>query len=346
MNLIDRYIHAVGRQLPRKDREDIQIEIRSLLEDTLDNYAAKQGRDIDDEMVVAVLEEFGSPQAIAQSYAPQKAYLIGPEMFPAFKVGVLIYAGVVTLFYLLSLVFSVGTSQNVLSEFIQAVFQVAPDYLSALVRVLGTMVIIFAVLERILPEKEPEPEQWDPLELPEIDDYSEVNRLGLVLETAVTIALLLLLNFFPEKIGITIIHDSQVTFVPLLGPSYTNFLLAINIWWLLSIVLNIIVLNRGLWTRATRWAEVGINMLGVFVLYRIFVDGNFFSFNPTWITEISSNAAELVESLTPFFSLFTKGIIGFILFITIIEIIQQLYKLLFKYPGQLGQEANVGKLVQ
>ncbi len=344
MNLIDRYIHAVGRQLPRKDRDDIQTEIRSLLEDTLDNYAQKQGRDIDEEMVVAVLEEFGSPQEIAQSYAPQDTYLIGPTMFPAFKMGVVIYGGIVTVFYLLTVAFSVRLSPSFSRDFFQTISRITPDYLSSMVQVLATMVIIFAILERVLPKKEAEAEEWDPQDLPEIDDYAEMNRLGLVVETAVTIALLVLLNIFPEKIGITIIHDSQLTFVPFLGPSYTNFLLAINMWWLLSIVLNLFVLNRGHWSRATRWAEVGVNIVGVFVLYQIFLDDNFFSLNPIWITEITSDAAELAESLTPLFSLFTKGIVGIILFFSIIEIMQQVYRLLFKNTGQLGHSEKVSTL--
>ena len=36
MDLIDRYVHEVGRYLPRKNRADIQAELRSLLIDTLE----------------------------------------------------------------------------------------------------------------------------------------------------------------------------------------------------------------------------------------------------------------------------------------------------------------------
>ena len=36
MNIIDRYLHEVGRFLPRKNREDILAEIRSHLSDTLE----------------------------------------------------------------------------------------------------------------------------------------------------------------------------------------------------------------------------------------------------------------------------------------------------------------------
>ena len=36
MNLIDRYIAEVGRHLPEKDRSDIEAEIRSMMEDMLE----------------------------------------------------------------------------------------------------------------------------------------------------------------------------------------------------------------------------------------------------------------------------------------------------------------------
>lgn len=34
--MIERYVHEVGRHLPRKNREDIQMELHSLLQDTLE----------------------------------------------------------------------------------------------------------------------------------------------------------------------------------------------------------------------------------------------------------------------------------------------------------------------
>jgi uncharacterized protein (UPF0216 family) len=36
MNLIDKYIAEVGKHLPRRNRSDIEAEIRSTLEDMLD----------------------------------------------------------------------------------------------------------------------------------------------------------------------------------------------------------------------------------------------------------------------------------------------------------------------
>ncbi|MGZ9224021.1 MAG: hypothetical protein ACXW4M_00545 [Anaerolineales bacterium] len=40
MSLIDRYIAEVGRHLPEKDRSDIEAEIRSTLEDMIEERGA------------------------------------------------------------------------------------------------------------------------------------------------------------------------------------------------------------------------------------------------------------------------------------------------------------------
>jgi uncharacterized protein (UPF0216 family) len=45
MNLIDKYITEVGKHLPRKNRADIEAEIRSTLEDMLEERSAGARRE-------------------------------------------------------------------------------------------------------------------------------------------------------------------------------------------------------------------------------------------------------------------------------------------------------------
>jgi len=71
-----------GRQLPRNKRADIEAELRSALTDSLE--ARSQGEPTQDQ-VVAVLKEFGRPEKVAASYWPEGQYLIGPRLFPLFR---------------------------------------------------------------------------------------------------------------------------------------------------------------------------------------------------------------------------------------------------------------------
>ena len=67
-NLIETYVSEVGRQLPQKNRADIEAEIRSVLQDMLDERSKQTGRTIDNDLILEVLQEYGSPEKIAVSY--------------------------------------------------------------------------------------------------------------------------------------------------------------------------------------------------------------------------------------------------------------------------------------
>ncbi len=83
MNLIDKYIAEVGKHLPRKNRADIEAEIRSTLEDMLDERTQGKGS-ADETTVMELLKEYGAPREVAATYKPHP-YLIGPRMFPMFE---------------------------------------------------------------------------------------------------------------------------------------------------------------------------------------------------------------------------------------------------------------------
>ena len=81
--LVDRYLAAVSNILPAKLRKDTITEIRSLIQDALDDRSKAESREPDDKMIEAVLNKFGSPEKIVAPYLPEK-YLIGPRLYPAF----------------------------------------------------------------------------------------------------------------------------------------------------------------------------------------------------------------------------------------------------------------------
>ncbi|MCI0552649.1 MAG: hypothetical protein L0287_16990 [Anaerolineae bacterium] len=84
MSLIDRYIAEVGRHLPEKNREDIEAEIRSMLEDMIDENSHQTGKPVNDELIAAALEQLGDPKLLAHKYAPARRYLIGPDWYEAY----------------------------------------------------------------------------------------------------------------------------------------------------------------------------------------------------------------------------------------------------------------------
>ena len=82
MNLIDKYIAEVGKHLPRRQRADIEAEIRSTLEDMLEER--NQAEASNEAQVIELLKEYGEPRKVAESYIGPR-YLIGPRLYPTFE---------------------------------------------------------------------------------------------------------------------------------------------------------------------------------------------------------------------------------------------------------------------
>ena len=82
MDLLKRYVHEVGRRLPRKQRADIEAELHSTLVDTLESRVEGEPTEQDQ---IELLKEFGPPVEVAASYRGGEQYLIGPDLYPLFR---------------------------------------------------------------------------------------------------------------------------------------------------------------------------------------------------------------------------------------------------------------------
>jgi hypothetical protein len=80
--IIDDYINNVAAKLPRRQRNDIGLELRTLLTEQVRSVAQSAGRSPDGEMAVEVLRHFGRPDEVAARYAPAGFQLIESEYVP------------------------------------------------------------------------------------------------------------------------------------------------------------------------------------------------------------------------------------------------------------------------
>ncbi len=81
MELLERYLQAVGKHLPANGREDMLAELRANLLAEIEEREEAAGRPLTDAEVGAVLEGHGMPVMVATRYLPQHS-LIGPGLFP------------------------------------------------------------------------------------------------------------------------------------------------------------------------------------------------------------------------------------------------------------------------
>ena len=71
-DIVERYIYDVTRRVPEKQRQDIRLELTSLIEDMCEEEGAT---------VEEVLEKLGSPAEFAKRYRDENNYIIGPDYY-------------------------------------------------------------------------------------------------------------------------------------------------------------------------------------------------------------------------------------------------------------------------
>jgi hypothetical protein len=261
MKLINRYVNEVGKNLPLlKGREDIEKELRSTLEDMLEERAQKAGRPADEAMEIELLKEYGSPQKVAMSYNPQP-YLIGPRIFPTFLFVLKIVIPIVVIVLLvLTGIRAVTDSPFMGADFVKIIGNGLAGIVSAAITAAGYIVVIFAILERVLPDSEIDDlrtdTDWNPAELANEPDPDSVKRGDLIAEIAFTFVGLAILNLYPEILGMSFFSDGDFFFVPMFSDIFLKFIPWINAVFLAEIVLDIFLLRNAVWTTTTRAAKV------------------------------------------------------------------------------------------
>jgi len=80
--IIEDYVDKVAAKLPRRLRNDVGLELRTLLTEQLASSAHDAAREPDSEMATELLRRFGAPDEVAARYAPRGFQLIEPEYSP------------------------------------------------------------------------------------------------------------------------------------------------------------------------------------------------------------------------------------------------------------------------
>lgn len=260
--LIDRYVHQVGRYLPQRERREIQQELRSQIQDQLEDRFGASPSPTD---VAAVLAQFGEPSAIAKSYAGEQ-YLIGPNFYPfmmmVLRFGLPIIPGVMVLLNIVGALIAGETG-----SWIELLVESVLIALQGTLFFVGAVVTIFALLERSGVEAELKKElpPFNPLELPPVDDPTQVDRaessVGIALGAFFILVLLYFLAIGGVSLRFNLSDPGTVYPVPL--PWLVTMLAAI----VGLLLLNLWALVRSRWTLTTWLAQTLIELIGGVGLY-------------------------------------------------------------------------------
>lgn len=284
MKLIDRYVTEVGRRLPLvRGRSDIEKELRSTLEDMLEDRARKAGLPADELMEMELLREYGSPEKVASTYNPNP-YLIGPRIFPFYLMVVKIVVGVVASVLLVLTGIQIFThSPMTASQFLSALGGGFSGIISALISAFGTVTLVFVILERAIPAREfqtSDEKDWDPASLMKEPEQDEVKVWEPITAIVFTAIVLSLFNFNPQLIGIYYPSGDRWTVLPVLSEAFFRMLPWINLTWIAEILLHSLLLRSGRWDATTRFVSIGIKIAQIVIGYFLLIGPSILTVTP------------------------------------------------------------------
>lgn len=258
--LLERYVHQVGRYLPPKERAEIEAELRSQIQDQVDD---RYGASPSQAEVAAVLAEFGHPYQMAVSYSGEK-YLVGPLLYPymmlVLRQGWLIVPAIVIF---LNIFGALTSSQPpaLASLVIETLFAA----LQAALIFSAVVVLFFALIQHSYLKIDAKAQSFDPLDLPEVDDPGAVDRFEAIFGGAFGTLVILALIYFLRVGGLTLSFNlsdpGEVLPVPL------AWLALMIIIASAMIILHLLVLRRNSWNAALWLLQTLLEIVGVICLY-------------------------------------------------------------------------------
>jgi hypothetical protein len=268
MDLIDRYLAAVRRHLPRPQQDDIVSELGDSLRSEVEERETALKRPLNQDEQAELLKRRGHPWLMASRYLPQQ-YLIGPALYPYYR-----RALTMVVFWVVLPITIVGG--GITAIYADNPMQVWGRILGAAwngaIYAVGIVTIVFAILERER-VRFTALEKWNPASLPAAGEGREVPRsesvIGLVFGFTFLIWWIDLIRV-PQFMS----YDGEpVSFT--LAPVWTRLYLPILISLVAWISIQAIDLVRPWRSLAVSVVDISLNLLNLIIIAFILRAGHF-----------------------------------------------------------------------
>lgn len=125
-----------------------------------------------------------------------------------------------------------------------------------------------------------------------------VHVVGTIVEMVLILAVMVLFDFFPDKVGFVRSLADASSFRPLLAPEFQEHMLRLNLYWGLALSLCVFNLSLGRWTLYTRWAEFGLSALAAYIMLRMVLGGPLLAYpGLTMLVKFALTIALVVTSI-------------------------------------------------
>ncbi|MEO5772998.1 MAG: hypothetical protein ABIQ32_02630 [Sphingomicrobium sp.] len=176
MDLLERYLAEVRRNLPASEADDIVAELRDVLLAKAEEQEERSGS----VAWIALLQEFGHPLVVAARYRREQ-WLIGPEIYPFYLKFLKTIVGIV-----LIVVTALAVVKGALWS--EAVGPAITGWLGSLwwsaASAVGSVTIVFVIIERFARGSIEKCVHWRPNDLPDMLDR-QPSKYNSIFEVAV-----------------------------------------------------------------------------------------------------------------------------------------------------------------
>lgn len=351
-DMIERYIYDVVKRVPQESREEIRMELQSLIDDMCEQ---------EDSSVEEVLQKLGEPAKFAKRYRDENSYLIGPDYYDDYVWIVKIALFGIGISALVSAVVNgIMNSEDVINFFVEFFEEFFATLINGSFSVIGTLTIIFAIMEKKKAKFDFKPEKnwsvkdlskniatvnsWTPSLLPAVPDKRAViSRGDSVFSIIFTIVFIVLLIFAPQVFGAFHYDGSKLIPVAcIFNLDEWNRIVPLFVFSLFVGMVNYIVrLIIGYHCKTTMYSTIIINIVQVAIAVVLF------KCLPFWNNDFANQVGGMME-ITEFSKgdiLFYWGsksfdnfMLLFIVLISLLEVGVSVYKAL-KYGNRAGKNS-------
>lgn len=193
MELVQRYIAAVQRELPEDKRDEIGRELNANIMDQLDVLAAQQGK-LNAAEVAAILKQMGHPRTVAQQFVPPQP-LISPGYMPLYKNTLFMVLGILLL---LQVVDATAAWLGSDMSFVLYMKRLLSGYTEDVLLGFTSITLAFWLMSRHKPAANSQCEQhWQPEQLPAVGPHWQHIPLSDIFTDLATYLFLLIVIWYP-----------------------------------------------------------------------------------------------------------------------------------------------------
>jgi hypothetical protein len=296
--MTDRYVFEVTKRLPATQKSDIDMELRSLIEDMTSQFEGMEPEAALD----AVLHELGKPADLADKYRENRRYLIGPAFYELYLLvlKIVVASVAIGLTAALSIAYIVSAEADPVGFGINLIATV----LQALLQAVAWVTVIFAIVERCDGKKEKGTEEsWKLSELPPIPGNKTIIKAWEPLVGIVFLVLVILLfNTAPQLIAVFYSDGGQYISIPVFDTTVVKErLLLINLSLSAALLKEAFHLLERRYTIRLAIATTICNVVGIGLLLYVF------SHPAIWNPELGQNE---ILAIVPFLDMLKQFFAG------------------------------------